>query len=407
MTVEYGHLRAALQMSRMDEQRSAKQGIIYVACHIAASDSSSAQQHSFLRSNWRSFAETAVLAEMGVSAHLTGRHWMNDDLFLVVDLPAGSQEMLEDWLLELAGKQQVKWESSFQQWKGSQAAILHAGIAIIEHGVSWDDALYNAAKQAILHGQTAGAIKHSMRLRALRQLIDKQQIHPVYQPIMALQGDSHTIFGYEALTRCRDNEWFDGPMQLFDFAEQEGMAYSLDRLAREKAIDGSASLQKQQKLFINVTAQIMNDPRFTPGKTLSLLERQHLSPHNVVFEITERSYIHDFGAVKKVLEHYRKQGYQIAIDDVGAGYSSLQAIVELRPDYIKVDRSIIQHIDQDEVKEHILSTLVQLAHKIGIALIAEGIENEAELLRVKEMGVQLGQGYLLGRPGELGSSGRS
>src|SRR5690606_10359376 len=103
--------------------------------------------------------------------------------------------------------------------------------------------------------------------------------------------------------------------------------------------------------------------------------------------ITERSSIEDYPSVKKALQHYRSQGYRIAIDDVGAGYSSLQSIVELRPDYMKVDKSIIQNLHKDDVKEHILTTLQEVAGKIGAELIAEGIERQEELDKLVRMGI--------------------
>ena len=88
----------------------------------------------------------------------------------------------------------------------------------------------------------------------------------------------------------------------------------------------------------------------------------------------------DFTLAKKILEHYRKQGYRIAIDDAGAGYSSLQAIAELQPDFIKIDRSLIEHIHMNKIKEYILETFVTFAQKMNIELIAEGIEAAEELV---------------------------
>jgi EAL domain-containing protein (putative c-di-GMP-specific phosphodiesterase class I) len=330
--------------------------------------------------------------------------WMKDDLFIHMSLRSGNQSLLEGWLLELAHRHTSVWEQRFTQGLGVEDKLLaegklHVGVAVVAADTLMTDGLiwYEAMKKAILHGQSAGAMERSLKRRAIDRLISGRLIQPVYQPIYSLQQQGE-VFGYEALTRTEEQNWFPGPFELFLFAEQEGLTYSLDRLAREKAIGGCMPLKQEQKLFINVMAQIMEDPGFSPGQTLSLLEQHRLSPHNVVFEITERSSIADFGSVKKALEHYRRQGYQIAIDDVGAGYSSLQSIVELRPDYLKVDRSIIQNLHLDEMKEHILYTLVQLAAKMDISIIAEGIELEEELAKVREMGIEYAQGYLLGRP---------
>lgn len=218
----------------------------------------------------------------------------------------------------------------------------------------------------------------------------------MYQPIVCLT--TSTIFGHEALTRGPTGSPFASPLKLFDFAQQDGSLYFLDKLAREKAIQGSATMNPEQKLFINIPSHIMHHPEFTPGQTLKVLESVGLQPDHIVFEITERSSIEDFTTAKQVLEHYRRQGYQVAIDDAGAGYSSLQAIAEIQPDYIKVDRSLVHDIHKDRVKEYILETFVTFASKMNIRIIAEGIEQEADLEKLMRMGVHYAQGYLLGKP---------
>ncbi|WP_169085216.1 EAL domain-containing protein [Paenibacillus sp. PL91] len=391
----------------MGNESSDLLGIIYLSWQFGSDEQSSSIPS--LQERWRVFAERETAATFRNSQLYEGMQWMRDDLFIQLRLPAGRQSTLEGWLLEVAHKHKKEWELQFKEELGKHSrrrleGQLHAGIAVVAADSRMDGLLwYEVMKRAILHGQSVGAMERSLKRRAIERLIRERLIHTVYQPIVSLQPKGE-VFGYEALTRTLDQTWFPGPMELFHFADQEGLNYSLDRLAREKAIEGCKTLKPKQKLFINVMAQIMEDPCFSPGKTLSLLEQHGLSPHHVVFEITERSSIADFGSVKKALEHYRSQGYQIAIDDVGAGYSSLQSIVELRPDYLKVDRSIIQNVHLDELKEHILYTLVQLADKMNISIIAEGIELEEELAKVREMGIAYAQGYLLGRPAAFKSN---
>ncbi|MDQ0114266.1 EAL domain-containing protein (putative c-di-GMP-specific phosphodiesterase class I) [Paenibacillus harenae] len=380
-------------------------GVLYMSWQQSGESEQSGSGMSF-RKEWKQFAERETEAVFKSSVLFEGMDWIHDDLFIYMRLPSGRRGTLEGWLLETAFKHTKEWERRFaahmqqlseQHWSGK----LYIGVAVAEISSSSEEgsAWYEAVKQAMLHGQSAGGMERSIKRRAFDRLMEQRSIDPVYQPILSLREDK--VFGFEALTRTRERTWFEGPLELFSFAEQEGAAYVLDRLAREKAIEGCGGLRREQKLFINVMAQIIEDPEFSPGLTLSLLERRGLSPHNVVFEITERNSIEDFGAVKKALEHYRSQGYQIAIDDVGAGYSSLQSIVELRPDYLKVDRSIIQDIHQDEMKAHILHTLAQLAAKMDISIIAEGIEQEEELAKVRELGASYAQGYLLGRPAAM------
>lgn len=266
------------------------------------------------------------------------------------------------------------------------------------------DATYKAALIAVgrLHRLWKEAAPAERRLRKeMEQILLERSIRSVFQPIKRIA--SGEVFGYEALTRCPSDCRFDGPLALFQYAEREGYAFALDRLAREKAIRSSPPLNAAQKIFLNVTSGIMNDPHFVSGQTIQWLRQRGLQPGQVVLELTERSSIDDFAEAKKVLQHYRNQGYEIAIDDAGAGYSSLQSIVELQPDYIKVDKSLVQNADNDEMKKQMLRTFVRFAKRMDIRMVAEGIERPEELRLLRTLGVDFGQGYLLGRPGEYGA----
>ncbi|BBH18965.1 hypothetical protein Back11_03100 [Paenibacillus baekrokdamisoli] len=388
---------------RLQPQHKGPLGIIYMAWHGKSKDLAAIR--SQLHRRWKPFVEQAILEQNTTwqKALSLTCEWISDDVYLCIQLPQKRDELIEEQLLELGSLLKNDWERRFRFMMPSgemqpelSELRLHAGVSFLTDEISDEHRWYEGIKQAIVHGQTHGATERSLKRRALEQYIQGQTLHSVYQPILSLKNDE--IYGYEALSRFPDKRWFDGPQQLFDFAEEEGLMYALDRLARERAIEGSTGLANGQKLFINITAQIMEDASFTPGQTLLLLERYDLSPSNVVFEITERSSIEDFSSVKRMLDHYRKQGYQIAIDDAGAGYSSLQSIVELQPDYIKIDRSLISGIHRDPMKEHIVHTFTEMAAKMDISLVAEGIEEQAELLHLKAIGIHYAQGYLLGRP---------
>lgn len=229
------------------------------------------------------------------------------------------------------------------------------------------------------------------------KILANKELKIHYQPIVSLSNGK--TFGFEALTRGPKESYFHSPEQLFQFAELEGLLYELEKLTRELAIqEANNFIEDNQKIFINISSQVIYDSKFTPGYTLELLQKFNLTSQNVVFEITERNAINDFTAFKQVLEHYRKQGFQIAIDDAGAGYSSLQAISELRPDYIKVDRSLITDIHQNKIKENLLETFVNISSKMDSKIIAEGIETLEELEKVTRLGVHFGQGFFLARP---------
>jgi len=378
-----------------EEEAAARYSIVYLSWHGAAGRECEDEQR-FLQ-GWPAYIERRLETD-ALTAKRSDLRWIGADLYLMLPVPQALEP--EEWLQRLRAMQLSLQEEYLSETPGADpsAWTLHAGISSPygQAGRVDDAQWYRAFKEAIIDGRTRDSVEQSMRRGALRRILDEGLLYPVYQPIHAIGGGG--VFGYEALSRCEDNRWFDGPSALFAYAEQEGVVYSLDRLAREKAISGSGGLRPEQKMFINISARIMQDPQFTPGQTLRLLEAQGLSPNQIVFELTERSSIDDFETTKQVLDHYRSQGYQIAIDDAGAGYSSLQSIVELRPDYIKVDRSLIRDIHEDEFKEHILETFLAFARKMDIHVIAEGIELPEELAKLETMGIDYAQGYLLGRP---------
>lgn len=326
---------------------------------------------------------------------------VGDDFFLYLDYDSSTDKLAYSRLKEDGSIIERSIEKELRDLFDIEPSIdLHTGTAMLVDmpGRLPASIVYEAMKIAIRTARRESSDHaYEDKLRDFYDIMRNQSIYPVYQPIVSLADSS--ILGYEALTRGPEGHPFHSPKELFAFAEREGWIYDLEQMAREKAIAGCAGLSPDQRVFINISAEMIHDSRFMPGKTLKLLKECGIEPRNVVFEITERSSVEDFSTAKKILEHYRNQGYQIAIDDAGAGYSSLQAIAELQPDYIKVDRSLVHNIFKDKIKESILETLVSFAHKMNIRIIAEGIESEDELYKLLRMGVHFGQGYYLGRPG--------
>ncbi|BDQ32781.1 diguanylate phosphodiesterase [Pseudodesulfovibrio portus] len=217
-----------------------------------------------------------------------------------------------------------------------------------------------------------------------------------YQPIHDFQSDS--ILGWEALARGPEGSAFRSPVMLFETAEQLGRLFALEKQCREAAFQNVGELKDGQKLFLNIHPKTMADPAFTPGQTLALMEQAGLTPNHIVFEITERHSVQDFDLFYRTLDHYRSQGFQVAVDDAGAGYAGLSLIAELQPDYIKLDKSLITDIHKDPVKRALVETTVTFADKIGSRIIGEGIESKAQAICLKDIGVHCGQGFFLARP---------
>ncbi|WP_276354324.1 EAL domain-containing protein [Cohnella caldifontis] len=333
-------------------------------------------------------------------------HRIGTHLWIFAGIPAKSKQSPQDYMEGLARRIQQCLQAEAARVHPIRTAALPArdrgfGTAVVaEQGDKpLRERLYEAFLQAVSRLQGVNrSEKAAAQGQELERILRDGDIRSAYQPIFHLR--SGQLYGYEALTRCPKNGVFDGPLTLFHCAELEGYSFALDRLARETAIRTCPKLGEKQKIFINIHSGIMKDPHFVSGQTRQWLAARGLEPQQVVLEITERSSIDDFEEAKQLLNHYRSQGYQIAIDDAGAGYSSLQAIVELRPDYIKLDRSLVQKADRDEMKLQMLRTFVRFAKRMRILTVAEGIETPEELGLVRRMGIDFGQGYLIGRPSE-------
>lgn len=327
---------------------------------------------------------------------------LGDDFYLFIRLTPASHEALERELKEKADTVYTylvfSLENEFPIFRDRLELHISTTIMVKDGRISIENLLYDAIKRVLQHAkETYHNDLHSIHQKEFQEILLHQKINTLFQPIISLSTGA--ALGYEALTRGPEGSYFHSPMNLFRFAELENSLYSLEKLAREKAIHkGAPLITTTQKLFINMNSHVIYDPMFTPGHTLKLLEEAGLTPKNIVFEITERNAIEDFAAFKKAISYYRDQGFLIAVDDAGAGYASLQSILELKPDYIKVDRSLIQHIEQNKVKENMLESFVNFALKMNSKVIAEGIETPAELERVIRLGVHYGQGFFLARP---------
>lgn len=228
-------------------------------------------------------------------------------------------------------------------------------------------------------------------------ILHNREITTLYQPIINFK--TNNILGWEALSRGPANSSFRSPIVLFETAEQLGSLFALEKLCRESAFNSAGEFSEGQKLFLNIHPRTMADPEFSPGKTAELMEQAGLTPNNIVFEITEQHSVQDFYLFYRTLDHYRNQGFQVAVDDAGAGYAGLSTIAELQPEFIKLDKSLITNVHKDPVKRALVETTVTFADKIGSKIIAEGIETKAQAVCLMDKGVHCGQGYFLARPG--------
>ncbi|MBK5550846.1 MULTISPECIES: bifunctional diguanylate cyclase/phosphodiesterase [unclassified Pseudomonas] len=236
------------------------------------------------------------------------------------------------------------------------------------------------------------------QLSALSSILAQSGLHSLFQPIISLS--ERRIVGYEALSRGPSNSPLHSPIALFAVARQAGRLNELEIACRESACRRFNEQQLPGKLFLNVSPESLLEAAHQPGRTLQLLQDFGIPPSQVVIELTEQTPTDDFQLLQNALHHYRAMGFSIALDDLGAGYSSLRLWSELRPDYVKIDRHFIDGIHQDALKREFVGSILQIAKASRAQVIAEGIELPEELAVLTEMGVDLVQGYLLCRPQE-------
>src|SRR6056297_646165 len=227
-------------------------------------------------------------------------------------------------------------------------------------------------------------------------ILDSKKLSTLYQPIISLRDSS--ILGYEALSRGPVGSSLYSPIKLFEFAEKYNKLWDLEYLCRKTIIKNSKKLDDKYKLFLNVSPDIINDNRFIQGFTKNYLIENKISPDKIVFEITENTAIDNMAEFKNTIENYRMQNYEIAIDDAGAGYSGLNLISDVNPNYIKLDMKLIRDIDKDFIKQSLIKSMVEYATLTNTDLIAEGIETKNELDKLIDLGIKYGQGFYIQKP---------
>lgn len=236
----------------------------------------------------------------------------------------------------------------------------------------------------------------------LERIVDEELVYPVFQPIVDLtSGD---ILGYEALSRLKKTDVIKEPETLFKMAGLYSKLWEVEQLCRKKIlkqVSKNKDTFADKKVFINVNPLVMTDGEFKKGFTRKYIEKHDLSVDQIVIEITEHSAATNMKEFQNVVHHYKKQGYLIAVDDVGSCYSGLNLICDVKPCYLKLDIEIIQDICTDAVKCSMVKSFVEFAKLTGMKLIAEGIETDEQLKMLIQLGVHYGQGYFLGKPDEV------
>ena len=233
-------------------------------------------------------------------------------------------------------------------------------------------------------------------------ILKKERITTHFQPIISIKNPK--LSAMEALTRAIGPDGQIIPAALFfSSAQRFHRTLETDRLCRSKALENFRAIQdnlptaQEPLLFINFDTTILDQGVLGSGMLFNQSKKHHIPAERIVIEIVE-SAVDDTAALKEFVSFYRKLGFMIALDDVGSGHSNFDRFSIIKPDIIKVDRSIISDIHKDFYKQEIFKALVKLSRKIGSLVLAEGVESEEEVLCVLNYDADLLQGYYFARP---------
>jgi EAL domain-containing protein (putative c-di-GMP-specific phosphodiesterase class I) len=216
-----------------------------------------------------------------------------------------------------------------------------------------------------------------------------------YQPIVDITA--RQIFAYEALVRGPEGQ---GAASILDKITLENR-YAFDQSCRRRAIEVACRaglVDTGAKLSINFIPGAVYQPEACIRVTINAARRAALPFNRLIFEVTEGEPVRDRAHLDGIFREYRRQGFATAIDDFGAGYAGLNLLADFQPEIIKIDMDMIRRIDSNRVRQVLVNAIVNVCKDLNIQVIAEGVETEAELSTLRDIGISLFQGYYLARP---------
>jgi EAL domain-containing protein (putative c-di-GMP-specific phosphodiesterase class I)/DNA-binding NarL/FixJ family response regulator len=338
-------------------------------------------------------AATEIFEEAEVAASRVGA----SSFFIFLPKKAGGADRIEAQAQILHRRLVAAFEERFPEVLAGRVGFF-VGAAGVDYRpqIRLERQIYHGMQKASDAVRDAEVQRKRQLHRELRDIIRRKRVTTLFQPIV--RASDRSIFGYEILTRGPKNSSFLNSDMLFSFSRESGLAWELEALALQSSLARLRSADLGDKKFLlNLEAEVFELSEFRLHDVIGFFGEQK---GHFVFELTERAAIADYEAFRKLLEEFRAQDIEIAIDDAGSGYASLEAIASLAPDYLKITKGLISTIGRESIKQDLIKLLVDLAHKINAKTIAEGIETEEEYRWCRELGIDLLQGYYLARPQE-------
>lgn len=257
------------------------------------------------------------------------------------------------------------------------------------------DALLAAALGASTLAQVSARVRHADLLPLFAD--ERGSFRSVYQPIVSLTSPAPVVVGHEALLRATGPSGPLTPYEMFSAAAESGWLHLLDRVGRTTALRGAKGWLGDDLLFVNFLPTTIYRPQVCLATTERAAAEAGLRLDQLVFEVTESERVTDLDHLADVFAYYRERGCRVALDDLGAGYSSLNMLVRLQPDVVKLDKDIVQRLP-DPASAAVVKAVVEITHAYGGQVLAECVETRDQADAARDLGVDLGQGWFFGRP---------
>ncbi|WP_349408377.1 EAL domain-containing protein [Pseudalkalibacillus sp. SCS-8] len=320
------------------------------------------------------------------------QQFWGDDIVLLLSLDSEQQviSLIESYIEQI--KKNIN-KHFFAYKEEDQDSFLTGYMVLDDETDNPFHTFLSAYQKALVMAKKGLGGKYNLMLHEIKDIIERENIDLYSQPIIDIE--QLEVTAWEVLTRGPEDTIYQNPLQLFSMARQTNLLYPLELLVIRKAL---RQMKGHETLFINVTPMTIAHKHFIEDVDAIIAENSYINPAQIVFEITERESIDRYPHLKQTIEGLRERKIRIALDDTGAGYASLNSISSLRPDIIKIDRSLIENIDGNKLKESMLQGLLLIAKEADALVVAEGIETAEEASVMKRNGVHMVQGFYFARP---------
>ena len=281
---------------------------------------------------------------------------------------------------------------------GNETVAVRVGQGVIKMrpALRVERTIYNGILEARQDFHRRGEALDQARLDEVRRILRNGSVRTLFQPIVKVPD--REILGFEALSRGPSGSYLESAENLFGFTERAGTLGEIEMLCIDRALMNAVGLPEGSILFMNLSMLglefIESENRGLTGR----VEAAGRSPSQCVLEITERTYAESASRLREQVAELRKNGFRIAIDDMGTGYSSLHVLAELQPDFIKLDKMLVRDLPDEPIKRNLVSAIIGFAKESQSVVIAEGVETESEAEVLQELGIELQQGYFFGYP---------